>query len=41
MNSKEKINKALNHQTGPVPFDMGLMPTTGIHVSTMEKLRDF
>lgn len=39
MDSKEKIKLALDHQSGPVPLDIGLMPTTGIHVSVMEELR--
>lgn len=30
---------ALNHQSGPVPLDLGAMPTTGIHVSVLEGLR--
>lgn len=41
MNSKEKIQNALNHKNGPVPFDIGAFPTTGIHISTMEGLRDY
>ncbi|MFT3850209.1 MAG: uroporphyrinogen decarboxylase family protein [Propionivibrio sp.] len=39
MDSKNKIKLALNHQSGPVPLDIGLMPTTGIHVSVMQELR--
>ena len=39
MDSKEKVKRALNHQSGPVPLDVGLMPTTGIHVSVMNDLR--
>lgn len=39
MNSKEKMALALNHQAGPVPLDLGAMPTTGIHVSVLEGLR--
>lgn len=41
MNSYDKVARALNHQSGPVPFDMGLLPTTGIHVLTLENLRDY
>jgi hypothetical protein len=41
MNSKEKVMRALNHQSGPVPIDVGMMPTTGIHISMLEKLRDY
>lgn len=40
MTGKDKVIRALNHQNGPVPFDLGGGPTTGIHISTMENLRD-
>ncbi|MDF2590551.1 MAG: uroporphyrinogen-III decarboxylase [Clostridia bacterium] len=40
MDSKSKIKLALEHKAGPVPFDMGAFPTTGIHVSVLEKLRE-
>lgn len=41
MISKEKVIRALNHQEGPLPIDIGGAPTTGIHISTMEALRDY
>lgn len=41
MTGKEKLNLALNHEEGPVLVDIGGMPTTGIHCSTYEKLRDY
>jgi len=41
MTSKEKVLSALQHKTGPVPLDIGLLPTTGIHVLIMERLRDY
>ena len=41
MNHKEKIITALNHKSGPVPIDFGAFPTTGIHVSIVEKLREY
>lgn len=41
MNNKEKVLRALNHEAGPVPFDIGMLPTTGIHVLILERLRDY
>lgn len=41
MNSKDKIANALNHKSGPVPLDIGGTATSGIHISTMEALRDY
>lgn len=41
MTGKEKISRALNHQNGPVPFDIGSLPTTGIHVSILGALREY
>ncbi len=41
MNSKQKIQTAVNHQSGPVPVDFGGFPTTGIHVTMVEELRKF
>jgi hypothetical protein len=38
---KEKLKLALNHEEGPLLFDIGGMPTTGMHCIVMEKLRDF
>ena len=40
MNHKEKMLAALNHKSGPVPVDFGAFPTTGIHASIVEQLRD-
>jgi hypothetical protein len=40
VNSKEKINSALNHKSGPVPIDFGGFPTTGIHTTIIEELRE-
>ncbi len=41
MTSAEKVRRALNHESGPVPLDIGMFPTSGIHISTMEALRDY
>lgn len=41
MTGKEKLKLALNHEEGPVLFDIGGMPTTGMHCIVMEKLREF
>lgn len=41
MTKREKLERALNHQAGPVPFDIGGTSVTGIHVSMVEKLRDY
>jgi hypothetical protein len=41
MKQKDKVLRALNHESGPVPFDMGLLPTTGIHVLILERLREY
>ncbi|MDF2613686.1 MAG: uroporphyrinogen-III decarboxylase [Clostridia bacterium] len=41
MDSKSKVRLALEHKSGPMPFDMGAFPTTGIHVSVLEKLREY
>lgn len=41
MKQKERVLRALNHEAGPIPFDMGMLPTTGIHVLIMERLRDY
>jgi hypothetical protein len=38
--SNEKIRKALNHESGPVPVDFGSTAVTGIHVSCVAALRD-
>lgn len=40
MNSREKVQQSLNHQPGaPIPIDFGSTAVTGIHVSSVEKLR--
>ena len=40
MTGREKINRALNHETGPVPLDFGSNVVTGMHASVVEALRD-
>ena len=40
MNSKEKLQNALNHKPGPIPIDLGGSAVTGIHCETLAKLRD-
>lgn len=40
MNGKEKLQRALAHEQGPVPVDFGSTSVTGIHCSIIEKLRD-
>ncbi|MFV0464498.1 MAG: uroporphyrinogen decarboxylase family protein [Lachnospiraceae bacterium] len=41
MTGKEKLKLAINHQEGPLLFDVGGMPTTGMHCITVEKMREF
>lgn len=41
LSGKEKLRLALNHEEGPLLFDIGGMPTTGMHCIVMEELRDF
>ncbi|MFV0529795.1 MAG: uroporphyrinogen decarboxylase family protein [Lachnospiraceae bacterium] len=41
MTGKEKLKLALNHEQGPLLLDIGGMPTTGIHCTVLEKLREF
>lgn len=41
MTGKEKLKLAVNHEEGPVLFDLGGMPTTGIHCTVVEKLREY
>lgn len=41
MNTKDRIQNAIAHKEGKIPVDLGAFPTTGIHISTMEKLRDY
>ena len=40
MNSKEKLQRALGHQDGPVPVDFGGTAVTGIHVMVVAGLRE-
>jgi hypothetical protein len=40
MNSREMIQKNLQHQETKVPIDFGSTAVSGIHVSIVEKLRD-
>jgi len=39
MTSTEKLQLALDHQSGPVPLDLGATAVTGIHVNTVRNLR--
>ncbi len=41
MTGKEKLQKALHHEEAPLLLDIGGFPTTGIHCSMVEKLRDY
>lgn len=41
MTGKEKLKLAVNHEQGPLLFDIGGMPTTGIHCMVLEKVRDY
>jgi hypothetical protein len=41
MTGKEKLKLAINHTDGPVLFDIGGMPTTGIHCKVVEGLREY
>ncbi|MDC7232530.1 MAG: uroporphyrinogen decarboxylase family protein [Spirochaetales bacterium] len=41
MDGKEKVIRALEYKEGPVPIDFGGFPTTGIHCSIVEKMRDY
>jgi hypothetical protein len=41
MNSREKLQKALNHQSGIVPIDFGSTAVTGIHISVVQALRQY
>jgi len=40
LTGKEKLIAALNRREGPVPFDLGSSPVTGIHCLALERLRD-
>lgn len=41
MTGKEKLKLAVNHQDGPILLDIGGMPTTGIHCTMVEKMREY
>ncbi len=41
MNSEETVSNALNHEGGPVPFDLGAGGQTGLHCTCVEQLRDY
>lgn len=41
MTGKDKLKAALSHQEAPLLLDIGGMPTTGIHCSVAEKLREY
>jgi len=40
MTSKEKLATALNHQSGPIPVDLGGTAVTGMHCATVAAVRD-
>ena len=40
MTSKEKLNNALNHKSGPIPVDLGGTAVTGMHCETVAAVRD-
>lgn len=37
---KENLRKALNHEEGPIPLDLGSTAVTGIHVSVLAEFRN-
>lgn len=41
MDKREKLSRALAHQSGPIPFDIGATSVTGMHISIVEKLREY
>ena len=41
MTGREKLERALAHQAGPVPLDLGATSVTGIHCSVVEGLRKY
>lgn len=41
MNGKQKLEQALAHKNGPVPFDLGATAVTGVHCSVVEALREY
>lgn len=40
MTSREKVLKALNRESGPVPVDFGSTAVTGMHCTCVAALRD-
>ena len=41
MTGKERVERALDHQEGPIPIDFGSSAGTGMHVSIVEGLRSY
>ncbi len=41
MTSKEKVQRALSHDGGPIPIDFGSNAVTGMHSSIVAALRDY
>ena len=41
MNAREKLTKALNHQEGPIPIDLGSTAVTGMHCETVAAVREW
>lgn len=41
MTGKEKFIKAMKHEEGPLLLDIGGMPTTGIHCTVVEAMREY
>lgn len=39
MQHRERLNRALQHQEGPIPLDFGATAVTGMHVSVVAELR--
>ncbi|MFW6214298.1 MAG: uroporphyrinogen decarboxylase family protein [Spirochaetota bacterium] len=39
MQSRKKVELALNHESGPIPIDLGSNAVTGIHASVVAELR--
>lgn len=40
MNSRERLQRALDHQDGPIPVDFGSTAVTGMHVTCVAALRE-
>lgn len=41
MTGREKLSQALSHRCGSIPVDCGSTAITGIHISVVEKLREY